>query len=81
MTNDVSVGNISTGTGTMEVALIITREGQQRLSKTYKASTSFESSFAAIVAIPAGQAAYPQLVRALLREVYSDPQFIAAIRP
>lgn len=81
VTNDVSVGNISTGTGTMEVTLIITREGQQRLSKTYKASTSFESSFAAIVAIPAGQAAYPQLVRALLREVYSDPQFIAAIRP
>lgn len=79
--NDVSVGNIVTGTGTMEVALTITREGQQRLAKTYKVDTSFESSFAGMIAVRAGQEAYPQLVRALLREVYSDPEFIAAIRP
>lgn len=79
--NDVSVGNISTGTGTMEVALVVMRDGQQRLSKTYKANISFESGFAAFIAVPAGQAAYPQLVRALLREIYSDPQFVAAIRP
>lgn len=79
--NDVSVGNIATGTGTMQVALTIKRGNQQRLAKTYKAGITFESSFAGIVAIPAGQAAYPQLVRALLREVYSDPEFIAAIRP
>lgn len=77
--NEISVSNIVTGTGTMEVELAITRDGQKKLGKTYKANTSFESSFAGIVAIPAGQAAYPQLVRALLREVYSDPQFIAAI--
>jgi len=63
----------------MEVTLTVMRDGQKKLSKSYKANTSFESSFAGIVAIPAGQAAYPQLVRALLREVYSDPQFIAAI--
>lgn len=81
VTNDVSVGNIATGTGTMEVALVITREGRQRLAKTYKADITFESSLAAIVAVPAGQAAYPQLVRALLREMYSDPQFVTAIRP
>ncbi len=81
LTNDISVGNIATGTGTMEVALTVTRDGRQRLAKTYKANTSFESSFAGIVAIPAGQAAYPQLVRALLREIYSDPQFVTAIRP
>ncbi len=81
LTNDISVGNIATGTGTMEVALTITRDGRQRLAKTYKADISFESSFAAIVAVPAGQAAYPQLVRAMLREIYSDPQFVTAIRP
>jgi hypothetical protein len=33
------------------------------------------------VAIPAGQAAYPQLVRELLRKVYADPQFLAALAP
>jgi len=79
VTNEISVGGIVTGSGTMEVTLTVMRDGQKKLSKSYKANTSFESSFAGIVAIPAGQAAYPQLVRALLREVYSDPQFIAAI--
>lgn len=79
--NDVSVGNIATGTGTMEVALTISRDGEKRLSKTYKVDISFESSFAGLIAIRAGQEAYPQLVRALLREVYSDPAFIAAVRP
>lgn len=81
VTNDVSVGNIATGTGTMEVALTITRDGQQRLAKTYKADITFESSFAGMVAVPAGQVAYPQLVRALLSEIYSAPAFAAAIRP
>lgn len=79
VTNDISVGNIVTGTGTMEVALTVTRDAQKRLAKTYKTNIKFESSFAGMVAIPAGQAAYPQLVRALLRDIYSDPQFIAAV--
>ncbi|MDM0111785.1 hypothetical protein QTI66_06460 [Variovorax sp. J22R133] len=79
--NDINVAGIVTGTGFMEVEMVATRDGQQRLKKTYKANTSFESSLAGIVAIPAGQAAYSNLARALLREVYSDPQFIAAIGP
>ncbi|BEP38124.1 hypothetical protein GmRootV59_50950 [Variovorax sp. V59] len=79
LANDVSVGNISTGTGVMEVQIEVTREGVQRLKKTYKADISFESSFAGMVAIPAGQTAYPTLVRALLKKVYTDPQFAAAI--
>ena len=77
--NEISVANIVTGTGAMEVQIEVTREGVQRLKKTYKANTSFESSFAGIVAIPAGQAAYSDLVRTLLRQVYSDPQFAAAL--
>jgi hypothetical protein len=77
--NDVSVGNISTGSGVMTVEIEVTREGVQRLKKTYKANISFESSFAGMVAIPAGQTAYPTLVRALLGKVYTDPQFAAAI--
>jgi predicted DNA-binding ribbon-helix-helix protein len=79
LTNEISVGNISTGIGQMEVAVQVHRDGQLRLSKTYAARIEFESGFAAMVAIPAGQLAYPQLVRALLRTMYSDPQFAAAI--
>jgi len=79
LTNEINIGSIVTGTGVMEVEFTVLRDGQPRLNKVYKATTSFESSFAGIVAIPAGQAAYTDLVRALLRAVYSDPQFIAAV--
>jgi hypothetical protein len=63
----------------MEIQLSVTRDGQRRLDKPYHASISFESHLMGNIAIPAGQAAYAGVVRELLRKVYSDPQFIAAI--
>lgn len=81
LANDIDVRGFSTGTGVMEVEFRITRDGGPRLKKIYKAETSFDSSFMGAVAIPAGQAAYPQLVRELLRKVYTDPQFLAALAP
>ncbi len=78
LVNDIDLGVIN-GTGRMEVEFTVTRDGTQRLRKTYRAQTAFDSSYANIVAVPAGQAAYPRLVRALLREVYADAQFVAAI--
>ncbi|WP_426390912.1 hypothetical protein [Variovorax sp. R-27] len=78
LVNEIDLGVIN-GTGRMDVEVTVTREGTQRLRKTYRAETAFDSSYASIVAVPAGQAAYPRLVRALLRQVYADPQFVAAI--
>lgn len=79
--NDIDVSGLSTGTGVMEVEIGITRSGVTRLKKTYLANTRFESSFAAAVAVPKGQNEYANLVRALLKQVYADPEFINAIRP
>ena len=81
LANDIDIRGFSMGSGVMEIELRVLRSGEQRLKKTYKAETSFESSFMGAVAIPAGQAAYPQLVRELLRKVYADPQFLAALAP
>lgn len=78
LVNEIDLGVIN-GTGRMDVEVTVTRDGTQRLRKTYRAETAFDSSYASIVAVPAGQAAYPRLVRALLRQVYADPQFVAAI--
>ncbi len=78
LVNEIDLGVIN-GAGRMEVEITITRDATQRLRKTYRAETAFDSSYASIVAVPAGQAAYPRLVRALLRQVYADPQFVAAI--
>jgi len=78
LVNEIDLGVIN-GTGRMDVEITVTRDTTQRLRKTYRAETAFDSSYASIVAVPAGQAAYPRLVRALLRQVYADPQFVAAI--
>ena len=79
--NDFDISGVSTGTGFMRVRLVVTRAGQTRLNKTYEASTSFPSHLAANVAVPRAQAEYPALVRALLRNVYTDPAFQAALQP
>jgi hypothetical protein len=80
LVNELDLGVIN-GTGRMDVEVVVTRAAVQRLRKTYRGEIAFDSSYANIVAVPAGQAAYPRLVRALLRQVYADPQFIAAIAP
>ncbi|RRH88128.1 hypothetical protein EH244_15300 [Variovorax beijingensis] len=80
LVNELDLGVIN-GTGRMDVEVVVTRASAQRLRKTYRGELAFDSSYANIVAVPAGQAAYPRLVRALLRQVYADPQFIAAIAP
>lgn len=77
--NDLDVSGVSTGSATMEVQLSVTRDGQRRLDKRYQAAISFDSHFMGNIAVPAGQAAYSGVVRQLLRNVYADPQFVAAI--
>jgi len=78
--NELDLGVIN-GTGRMDVEVTVTRAATERLRKTYRAEIAFDSSYANIVAVPAGQAAYPRLVRALLRKVYADAQFVAAVAP
>jgi hypothetical protein len=80
MKNDVSVGGISEGFGEIEARVIVKRDGQVRYDKVNFARHTFETSFAGAVAIPAGQRAYPELVQKFLAVLYSDPEFIAALR-
>lgn len=79
--NDIDVSGISTGEGFMDVKLTVSRRGQTVHDKVYRATTQFESSFAAAVAVPRGQSEYPRLVRTLLQTIYADPAFIAAVKP
>lgn len=78
--NILDVSGFSTGEGSMEVRLTVTKKGALALDKVYSAQTQFPSSFAGAVAIPRGQSEYPNLVRALLQKVYADQDFIAVIR-
>jgi hypothetical protein len=78
--NDIDISGISTGSGVMEVNIKITKSGTVSFEKSYLATTQFESSFVGAVAIPKGQSEYPNLVRVLLQQIYSDSAFIQAIK-
>lgn len=78
--NDVSVGSISEGTGIMEARVIVKRDNQTRFDKVKSANITFESSFAGAVAIPKGVQSYPGLVQKFLSVVYSDKEFIEALK-
>jgi hypothetical protein len=78
--NDIDISSLSVGSGLLEANIKVTRAGAVRLDKNYQATTQFESAFAGAVAIPKGQSEYPNLVRAFLRQVYSDSAFVEAIK-
>ena len=78
--NDIDISGISKGSGNLEVKITISRDGKTSLDKTYSTTTSFESSFAGAVAIGIGQKEYPSLIRAFLKDVYNDLEFILAVQ-
>lgn len=78
--NDIDVSSLSTGTGIMEISLVIRRDGNVTFERPYSVQTTFQSSFAGAVAIPKGQNEYPVLVRTLLEKIFADPEFFNAIK-
>lgn len=78
--NDIDVSGISVGYGELEISLSIFKKGRLAFEKNYSVKTQFESSFAGAVATLKGQNEYPNLVRALLQKIYSDPEFIKAVK-
>ncbi|HEX5805108.1 MAG TPA: hypothetical protein VFY31_02080 [Macromonas sp.] len=78
--NYIDVSGISTGYGALEVELSVLKSGTAVFTKKYMVQTSFESSFAAAVAVPKGQNEYPNLVKTLLKNIYSDPDFLRSVK-
>jgi hypothetical protein len=80
LTNDINVAGFGTGYGTIEAKFSIYRNETSVFDKKINVETEFESSFAGAVAIPKGQNEYPNLVRALLKKLYLDKEFINALQ-
>ena len=80
MKNDVSVGNITTGYGEIEVRVIVRRGSQVRFDKVKYTKSTFETGFVGATAVGAGTRAYPDLVQKLIGMLFADPDFIAALR-
>lgn len=74
---DVAIG---TASGYIEARFVVTRDGQVRFDKVKRGSHSWESSFAAAIAVPAAQNAYPVIVQNLLSGLFSDADFQSALK-
>jgi hypothetical protein len=81
MKNDIAAGGINSNSGEIEARFVVRHGGVTRYDAVKRAEGSWESSFAAAIAVPKAQQQYPTLVAQLLNRLMSDPQFIAALRP
>jgi hypothetical protein len=78
--NDISAGGFSVNSGEIEARFIVKKDGASRFDKTERAELSWESSFAAMVAIPKAQQQYPLMVQKLIQQLLADAEFVAALQ-
>ena len=78
--NDVDISGISEGHAHIKARFRITRSEQTIYDRALRADLGFESSFVGAIAIENGMNAYPKVIQKLIRMLFSDKDFIEAIR-
>lgn len=78
--NDVDAIGFNTGTGICEVEFSLVSNAIVLYKKRITQNHQWESSFAGAVAIPRATNEYPVMVEKLLNQLFSDNEFIKAIR-
>jgi hypothetical protein len=77
--NELETGTAK-GTASMTARFTVKSGGQIRFDKTKSATYEWESSFVGAVAIPRAQQNYPIVVQRLLSSLYTDADFIRALK-
>lgn len=77
--NDIDVG-LANGAARLSARFIVMRSGAVRYDQIKSARTKWDSSFAAMIAVPKAREEYPLAVQKLLGELYADPAFLEAIQ-
>lgn len=77
--NDIDVYGFKTGIGQIGARITVKRSGALRYDKEVSATHEWPSSFFGMIAIPTARDNYLQVVQKLLKQLYADPEFIAAI--
>ncbi|MBX3611859.1 MAG: hypothetical protein KF871_18350 [Hydrogenophaga sp.] len=78
--NDIAAAGISTNSGYVEARFVVRSAGQVRYDAVKRAEASWDSSLMGAIAIPKAQQQYPALVQMLLKALWSDPRFVAALQ-
>lgn len=78
--SDIAAAGISTNSGEIAARIVVRNAGVQRFDKVKQASASWDSSLLGSVAIPRAAQQYPLLVQQLLTQIWTDPDFQAALK-
>lgn len=78
--NDISAAGVSTASGMIEARFTVSRDGKQLFDKTKHGALEWESHFVGNIAIDRAKNNYPNLVTAMLHDLYSDPDFINSLK-
>jgi hypothetical protein len=78
--NDVDASGINIGTGISEVEITFSNKSRVVLKKRFSQDHQWESSFVGAVAIPRAMNEYGVLIEKLIHRIFSDGDFIKAIR-
>jgi len=78
--NDMNTGMADKGAGLIEARFMVLREGTGTFDKVKTARTEWDTSLLGAIAISRAQQEYPRLVQALVTELFSDPDFVAALK-
>jgi hypothetical protein len=78
--NDLDTGVVATGQGVIEAKFVVRREGAVLFDKTKVARIEWDTNYFASIAIPRALQEYSRLVRKLVTDFFSDPDFVAALK-
>lgn len=78
--NEVDTGFADKATGVIEAQFTVRRDGVVRFDRLKTARTQWQTDFLGAIAIPRAQQEYSRLVQALVAELFSDPEFIGALK-
>lgn len=79
ITNDIDATGFSKGYGDISAQFIITRNSEVIFDKVISAKLQFDSSFIGAIAIPNAQQSYVDLTQKLIKNLFSNKEFIKAL--
>lgn len=78
--NNLLTGLTGLGQGVIQAQFVVKKDGVVKYNQVKTANTNWPTSFVGAVAIPRAQQEYPNLVQALLLQLYTDKSFLNALK-
>lgn len=78
--NNINAGGIQTNDGLLEAQFVVKSGADVRYDKVKKITREWKGAFAGAVAIPQAANNYPLMVQQLLASLFSDPDFVMAVK-